>query len=186
MNIIDIKAGTLLGIPKHELPGRSKDILRKLFELVRKYLWVWLIVVSAAMLFQHYFFLGFNTTYSLPQTCFLIKKGLFTPARGDYMAFRWGGGGPYKEGTYFTKIVVGLPGDEVTRKGRDFYVNGKYVGTAKTHTKMGDPLEAGRSGTIGEGEYYVMTPHPDSLDSRYFITGWIRKEAIIGKAYAVF
>lgn len=183
---MDIKAGTFLGIPRRDLPKRVADLLGKLYVLVRKYLWVWVLVLIAAVLFQKNFVLGFNTTYSLPQTCFLIKKGQFTPQRGDYMAFRWNGGEPYKEGTPFTKIVVGLPGDEVTRKGLDFYVNGQYVGTAKTHSKTGMPLEAGRTGIIGEGQYYVMTPHLDSLDSRYTITGWVRKEAIIGQAYVVF
>ncbi len=186
MSIIDIKAGTILGIPRQDLPQRGLDLLAKLYALIRKYLWVWALILIAAVLFQKYYFLGFNTTYSLPQTCFLIEKGQFTPQRGDYLAFRWNGGGPYKAGTYFTKIVVGVPGDAVTRKGRDFYVNGTFVGTAKTHTSTGEPLEAGKTGVLGEGEYYVMTPHLDSLDSRYAMTGWIKKEAIIGKAHAVF
>lgn len=186
MNLIDIKAGTILGIPRHDLPHRIIDLLTKLYALVRKYVWVWVVVLIAAALFHKYYLLGFNTTYSLPQTCFLIEKGDFTPQRGDFMTFRWNGGGPYKAGQYFTKIVAGIPGDVITRKGRDFYVNGAYVGTAKTHSSSGQVLEAGKTGVLGEGEYYVMTPHPDSLDSRYAMTGWIKKQAVIGKAYAVF
>ncbi|MHB8697653.1 MAG: S26 family signal peptidase [Sulfuricaulis sp.] len=186
MSASNMKTGTFLGIPTRDLPHRGLDLLTKLYVLIRKYLWVWVVIFTAAALFQKYYFLGFNTTYSLPQTCFLIKKGGFVPQRGDYMTFRWNGGGPYKTGTYFTKIVAGIPGDVVTRKGRDFYVNGKFVGTAKTHSRMGEPLKAGKTGVLGEGEYYVMTPHPDSLDSRYAMTGWIKQEAIIGKAHAVF
>ena len=36
------------------------------------------------------------------------------------------------------------------------------------------------------GRYYVRAPHPDSLDSRYRLTGWVSEEQIIGRAYALF
>ena len=36
------------------------------------------------------------------------------------------------------------------------------------------------------GRYYVRAPHPDSLDSRYRLTGWISDAQIIGRAYALF
>jgi conjugal transfer pilin signal peptidase TrbI len=32
----------------------------------------------------------------------------------------------------------------------------------------------------------VRAPHPDSLDSRYALTGWIAEDQIIGRAYALF
>ena len=43
------------------------------------------------------------------------------PSRGDFVAFRWAGGGPYPAGVTFIKVLAGMPGDEVTRDARGFY-----------------------------------------------------------------
>ena len=139
----------------------------------------------AALVFQHYFEFGLNATKSLPNTLYLIHKGE-SVKRGDYVAFRWQGGGPYPAGVTFIKIVAGVPGDTVSRVDRAYFVNGNYVGTAKTHAKSGEPLELMETGVLQADEYYVHAPHPDSLDSRYRLTGWIPKDRIIGRAYALF
>lgn len=126
-----------------------------------------------------------NESDSLPAThVFIAKKGEM-PYRGDYVAFRWRGG-LYPAGSTFLKIVGGIPGDTVERIGRDFYVNAKHMGKAKQFSKTGAPLVAADSGVLGPGEYYVMTPHPDSLDSRYKMVGTISRDEIIGKAYVLF
>jgi len=52
------------------------------------------VIIIAAVTFQHYFVFGVNATPSLPHTLYLIHKG--EPIRrGDLIAFRWAGGGPY-------------------------------------------------------------------------------------------
>ena len=38
------------------------------------------------------------------------------------------------------------------------------------------PLALGPTGVIPEGHYYVSGTHPDSLDSRYALAGWIPRE----------
>ena len=80
----------------------------------------------------------------------------------------------------------GLPGDEVTRSERLFLVNGEPVGWAKPFSAERAPLALGPTGVIPDGHYYVSGTHPDSLDSRYALAGWIRREALIGRAYVVF
>jgi conjugal transfer pilin signal peptidase TrbI len=137
------------------------------------------------MLFKTQFAFGLNASESLPQHVFLIRKGE-QPARGQYVAFRWPGGGPYAAGATFVKILAGMPGDTVTRIERDFFVNGEFMGTAKTRSRSGASLDAGPTGVISSGRYYVRAPHPDSLDSRYELTGWIAPSQIIGRAYALF
>jgi conjugal transfer pilin signal peptidase TrbI len=102
------------------------------------------------------------------------------------VAFRWPGGGPYPAGVTFVKIIAGMAGDAVTRADREFFVNGMPVGQAKTTSRMGLPLEPGPTGILPAGRYYVQAPHPDSLDSRYRLTGWISDAQIIGRAYALF
>jgi conjugal transfer pilin signal peptidase TrbI len=133
---------------------------------------------------RHYT-IGLNASFSLPHHVYLIRKGEM-PQRGDYVAFRWHGGGPYPAGATFIKILAGLPGDAVMRRGRRFYVNGVPVGEAKTTSKEGAALDAGHTGVLPPGRYYVRAPHPDSLDSRYRLTGWIAQSEIIGRAYVLF
>ena len=145
----------------------------------------YLAVVAAAMLFKAHFRFGINSTNSLPVRVFLIQKGA-PPARGQYVAFRWPGGGPYPAGTTFVKILAGVPGDSVSRRERDFFVNGGFLGTAKTHSRAGTPLEPAPAGVVPAGRYFVHAAHPDSLDSRYQPPGLIARGEIIGRAYALF
>ncbi len=143
-------------------------------------------LVAAIVAFSWRFTIGVNATPSLAYTLCIIAKGDLDLRRGDLAAFRWHGGGPYPKGAVFTKVLRGLPGDEVTRVGREFFVNGEPVGHAKLFSRGREPLVAGPTGVIPEGHYFVSGTHPDSLDSRYALTGWIPRRALIGKAYVVF
>jgi conjugal transfer pilin signal peptidase TrbI len=143
------------------------------------------ILIAAAVLFQQHFMFGLNASPSLPVGLFLIHKGT-APVQGHYVAFRWAGGGPHTAGTTFVKVIAGMPGDVVTRIDRDFFINGSHVGRAKPFSRQDVPLEPGPTGTLPAGRYYVRAPHPDSLDSRYRLTGWISQSQIIGRAYALF
>ena len=73
--------------------------------------------------------------------------------------------------------VSGTPG---------FFVNGEFVGSAKTHSRAGVPLDPAPAGVIPLGRYFVRAPHPDSLDSRYRTPGLIAQSQVIGRAYALF
>ena len=158
---------------------------RALVGHVRRRATTYACMAAFALLFQHGFGFGLNGSESLPHHLYLIHKGAAIQ-RGDYVAFRWHGGGPYPAGVTFIKIAAGVPGDTVSRMNRSYYVNGMYVGTAKTHARNGQPLALMDTGVLGVHVYYVQAPHPDSLDSRYRLTSWITKERIIGRAYALF
>lgn len=158
---------------------------RRLRVHARRWGIAYLLLIVGAALFQAHFGFGLNASTSLPHRFFLIHKGEL-PQRGEYIAFRWHGGDPYPTGVTFVKIVAGMAGDTVTRVDRDFFVNGTHVGQAKTVSRQGLPLELGPTGVLPAGRYYVRAPHPDSLDSRYRLTGWVSDEQIIGRAYALF
>ena len=158
---------------------------RRLSQHLRRWGIVYLLLIVAAALFQAHYAFGLNVSPSLPQRFFLIHKGEL-PLRGQYVAFRWPGGGPYPAGVTFVKIIAGMAGDTVTRVDREFFVNGMPVGQAKTTSRQGLPLEPGPTGILPADRYYVRAPHPDSLDSRYRLTGWISDAQIIGRAYALF
>jgi conjugal transfer pilin signal peptidase TrbI len=126
-----------------------------------------------------------NLTHSLPGTLYVVHKGgSFT--RGDLVAFHWHGGASYPAGSIFIKRVVGLPGERVTVSGAMVWVGDRYVGDAKPRSSAGIALVPAAGGVIAPGAYFVATPSPDSLDSRYALTGNIEQRAIIGRAYAIF
>lgn len=126
-----------------------------------------------------------NMTDSLPNWAFVIDAEDRDPARGELVAFapppnRW-----FSPGVVFAKQVAGVPGDRVERRGRAFYVAGRYVGAAKAAARDGSPALLGAVGLIPPGRYFVVTGHPDSLDSRYAEVGWIERARIIGVARPV-
>ncbi len=138
----------------------------------------------AVWLPRHYT-LGVNVTASLPVRFFVIHRGE-RPQRGQYVALRWTGGGPYPAGALFIKILAGVPGDVVRCQAHRFFVNDTLMGVAKTVARSGAPLVPGPTGILPNGHYYVNAPHPDSLDSRYALTGWPTDAQIVGRAYALF
>jgi conjugal transfer pilin signal peptidase TrbI len=158
---------------------------RRLAAHLRRWGMAYLVLLLGAAWFHANYAFGLNASPSLPHRFFLIHKGE-QPERGQYVAFRWPGGGPYPAGVTFVKVIAGMPGDVVTAADRAFFVNGAPVGYAKIVGRQGQPLELGPTGTLPPGRYYVRAPHPDSLDSRYLLTGWISESQIIGRAYALF
>ena len=171
-------------LPGFRCPLPFKFRVRMIHHL-RRWFFGYAGAVFVAVIFQHNFSFGINAGASLPHTLFIIHKGAAIH-RGDYVAFRWHGGGPYPAGVTFLKVAAGIPGDRVTRIDRDYFVSGRYVGTAKSHGRDGKALVPMRGGVLGADEYYVSAFHPDSLDSRYNLTGWIVKSDLIGRAYALF
>lgn len=127
----------------------------------------------------------FNLTNSLPGTFYVIHKGGGVK-KGDLIAFRWHGGATYPAGTTFIKRVAGVAGDTVRKAGSEFWVDDQYIGIAKPVSKSGMPLQAAQGGVIPVGEYFVATANPNSLDSRYELTGNIKQAEVIGRAYEIF
>jgi conjugal transfer pilin signal peptidase TrbI len=152
----------------------------KLSRHLKKQLIAYVLLLCLSALFLKHYTIGVNATFSLPHSLFIVEKNAAV-GKGDYAAFRWHGGGPYAAGKSFIKQLAGGAGDAVTQRERQFFINGQPFGLAKTYSKAGLPLEMGPTGVIPAGKFYVATPHPDSLDSRYALTGWIDRDQILGK-----
>ena len=163
----------------------GKAFRTRLVRHLKRWALVYLLAVPATVWFNANYTLALNVTESLPVRFFLVHRGE-VPRRGDYVALRWPGGGPYRVGATFIKVVAGVPGDSVTKIDNDYYVNCRPTGQAKSMSRQGLTLEPGPTGTLPEGSYYVHAPHPDSLDSRYALTGWVSLAQIIGRAHALF
>jgi signal peptidase I len=125
------------------------------------------------------------------------------PSRGDVMVFF----PPHMNDTYFIKRVVGLPGDQISYRDKEIYVNGEQVeheslatlpdgqsryqlgfetlGESK-HLMQTDDLRPGRSFsvTVKPGHYFMMGDNRDnSSDSR--VWGQVPEQDIVGKAFAI-
>jgi len=152
----------------------------------RRYWMLWVALLAGIVGFNANFTLAINVSESLPDHVYLVVKGETVPKRGEYVAFRWAGGGGYPAGLRFVKQVRGLPGDRVEITDRNFFVNGEFVGLAKERSKKGQPLALGPAGIIPPGHFYAYAPHKDSLDSRYAITGWVSMANVSGRAIPIF
>ncbi|WGS45740.1 S26 family signal peptidase [Burkholderia sp. JSH-S8] len=132
-----------------------------------------------------WFDFSINLTQSLPGTLYVTLIGA-PVKRGDLVAFYWRGGATYPQGVVFIKRVMGVAGDVVTVRNGAYFVNDTRIGVAKPRTRAGVPLAPARPGVIQPDSYFVATPHPDSLDSRYVLTGNVPRSAIQGRAYEIF
>lgn len=79
------------------------------------------------------------------------------------------------------KVVFAVAGDRVCRTGQALFVNGTKVAKARKLDRQGRPMPVW-SGChrLVSGEVFLLNPHPESFDSRYF--GPVRKDKIIGRA----
>ena len=136
----------------------------------------------------------------------VIKLG--APERGDVVVFRY----PLDPATPFIKRVIGLPGDRVSYREKQVYINGEpvertsggtYVGlrSAARHTGanlFAETLDGNRhnilvapsgGGMNGEfevpdGHYFVLGDNRDnSRDSRYW--GYVPDQNLVGKAFFI-
>ena len=150
--------------------------------LMRRF-WPVLLIMFAWWVTQNFGY-SINMTQSLPYKFWIIHLKQ-RPKRNDYVLFK----APIKSGvpqnTTVIKKVVGVANDLITTQSQDFYINGKYIATAKKYSLQGERLKKGAEGQLKPGQYFVWTSHPDSFDSRYEKMGWINQEQVIGVAYSL-
>lgn len=126
-----------------------------------------------------------NITKSLPNSYFYISYNSKITDRYQYVQF-WTRNDEFFGTLKFTKQVMGLPGDNITVKSNEVWINGLLVGVIKSQTQNGIPLKPIQSGVIPSNHYYVAGQHPDSYDSRYESLGLINEDQIIGRAFPIF
>jgi len=79
------------------------------------------------------------------------------------------------------KQIAGLPGDEICRSGLEVSINGRPAATARELDSMGRALPVWQGCVLlDEGQVFLLAPHPDSLDGRYF--GAMQRSDLVGMA----
>ncbi len=114
---------------------------------------------------------------------YIIEGG--EPAYGDIIVFEY----PKDPNLDYIKRVVGLPGDSIEIKNKQFYRNGKEV--KEDYIRHSDPKSIFPTRdnfgpiTVPDGEYFVLGDNrDDSQDSRFW--GTVKKSAIRGKAWRIY
>lgn len=133
----------------------------------------------------------FNWTASLPYTVVYVDYWHGPVQRGDLVVYRFAGEAgqhdyPGLKHQAFFKRVAGMPGDSVTVTGRDVFVNGVLVGSAKTHAFDRRPLQPIAPIVIPAGFLYVQGTSPDSFDSRYRSSGLVALRDVEAKVRPIF
>lgn len=145
------------------------------------------ILVAAYVGLSRYAFLAVKMTESIEGMVFVVRVGepvkknalaMFTPSlelRQMVGCNRW------------TKFVVGFPGDVISHKGREIFINGHSYGVAiERSPRFKGVLAMIPDGVIPPHFYYVAGTYERSFDSRYQAVGLINEKAFIGRAYRVF
>lgn len=168
------------------MDANSKSLVSRIPK--RLLFWGWLgaalLGFSSLSAFARDHALMINVSPSLPYWAIWLERGVM-PARGEIIVFdpppsalleaHFG-----KEPKPFAKKVLGVAGDRVTQNARTYFINGKPVAKAKPHSRNGEKLALGPTGTIPMGCYYVGTDHVDGFDSRYAAIGWICRPRVLG------
>ncbi len=105
------------------------------------------------------------------------------PKRGDVVVFL-----PYGNTNthYYTKRVVGLPGETVQITDGRLYIDGYVAESQDAYDYMEDAGMAGSPIILGEREYFVLGDNRNSSeDSRSGNIGPVNRANIIGKAWLV-
>ena len=105
------------------------------------------------------------------------------PKRGDVVVFL-----PYGNTNthYYTKRIVGLPGETVQITDGRLYIDGYAAESQDAYDYMEDAGMAGSPIILGEREYFVLGDNRNSSeDSRSGNIGPVNRANIIGKAWLV-
>ncbi|MFN4024163.1 MAG: S26 family signal peptidase [Hyphomonas sp.] len=116
-----------------------------------------------------------NRTGSAPQGLFWLSGDPFTRGRWVVVSAR-SAQAEWAEAEGFVgtdwpllKQVAGVPGDEICREGSVVLINGKHAAIAREVDSRGRFLPVWQGCLrLGGGEFFLLAPHPDSLDGRYF------------------
>ena len=107
-----------------------------------------------------------------------------TPERGDIIIFKF----PDNENERYVKRVIGLPGEKVTIKEGQVFINESTEPLKEEYIKEEWTNAAGPyEFEVPEGCYFVMGDNSNnSYDSRYWTNTYVKEEQIIGKALWIY
>ena len=128
-----------------------------------------------------------NRTGSAPQGLYWLSDEPFPPGRWVVVSARsaeaqWAEDHGFVGRNWpLLKQIAGFPGDEICRSGVDVSINGRPVARARERDSMGRALPVWQGCVLlDEEQVFLLAPHPDSLDGRYF--GAMQRSDLVGVA----
>lgn len=159
------------------------DILEVVVFAIAIFLFIYLLVL------QPHKIKGDSMQPNFPDGEFLLTDKLSyrfgQPKRGDIIVFE----APVAQGEEYIKRIIGLPGEKVSIKEGNVYINGKRLEESylrsTVYTQGGTFLADNQDYTVKAGEFFVMGDNRiASSDSRSW--GAVRKEKITGRAWIIY
>lgn len=110
-----------------------------------------------------------------------LSYNISDPKRYDIICFK-----SYKEKDLLIKRIFGLPGETIRITDGKIYINDKEIRDVKGLSKIENPGLAEETVYLSDDEYFVIGDNrSESIDSRYFDVGNVRRRDILGKASLV-
>ena len=132
-----------------------------------------------------------NRSASAPQGLYWLRDAPLTKGRWAVLSARsgpakWAAARGYVGDDWpLLKQVSGLPGDTICREGTAVSINGQQAAQALLVDRMHRELPVWEGCiTLAAGEVFLLSPHPSSLDGRYF--GPVHEADILGVAVPLF
>lgn len=122
----------------------------------------------------------------LPWRLYWIYPGdRHPPIRGELVQIRAQGLAPrFPDGTRLTKLVAGIPGDDVRIEADQLWINDQYWGRLWLLPVLGQaPGSLDRQYRIPDGTFLPMGTTAEAYDGRYF--GTLDESCILGRALPI-
>lgn len=167
----------------------ASGIVQQRFKLdivqIKRLLLFSLVIFSASLIPSRF---SVTITPSLKERVFFLVKSPDSQRlkNGSFVLFNYSNKTAMRGKTDMAiKKIACKEGEILNVINKNYYCNGEYLGTAKDYSLQGEKvINFVFNGIVPPGEYFVMAPHKDSFDSRYF--GFISKAEIIAQAYPIF
>lgn len=160
-------------------PYKTRNKLWYLKHEFLKGVLVFFLTFISVWLFNDHIQILRNTSDSMPYKVFLYFPKV-TPHKGDITVYQY-------EGQHIIKQIVGTEGDAVHYDvTKNLHVGDFKVGSLQRKDNQGKTLYGIARGTIPQGFVFLYAPHPQSLDSRYTLLGFVERHHLKGTAIALF
>ena len=176
------------------LPKAKKKIHLNLEMIASTFTWIFKIVVTCLVAFVAVWYWGQRVSTVGDSMSPVLKNAdvvlvnrivynASSPKRGDVIVFKPKGN---ENSHYYTKRIVGLPGETVQIVENQVYINGKKLEEDYKTTKIDTAGIAGEKLKLGGDEYFVLGDNrKNSEDSRSADIGKVKRSYIYGKAWFV-
>lgn len=176
------------------LPKAKEKIHLNLEKIASTFTWIFKIVVTCLVAFVAVWYWGQRVSTVGDSMSPVLKNAdvvlvnrivynASSPKRGDVIVFKPKGN---ENSHYYTKRIVGLPGETVQIVENQVYINGKKLEEDYKTTKIDTAGIAGEKLKLGGDEYFVLGDNrKNSEDSRSADIGKVKRSYIYGKAWFV-